>query len=178
MQASIKDLTIQNIKDIPEPCRACLYWEKPAFEGKNTKTEKKEHEKAAWFAKTLKEFGNCGKILYVDNMPVGYAQYSTCNRLPKVQDYGAEKLDKAIEKVAFISCLYISKENFRGKRLGVKLLNEVIDDLKKRGFEAVETFARKGSTNNPSGPIEIYLKKGFSVKEDIDSDFALMRRDI
>lgn len=184
MEISIKDIVKGNIKEIPEPCKTCLYWEKPDTSEKSreklTPTEKIMHEakKAAWFLKTLGEFGNCGKIIYVDNKPIGYAQYSTTNRLPNTQEYGAEKLGTAEENVAFISCLYISDKNFRRKGLGKKLLDEVIIDLKKRGFKAVETFARKNSANNPSGPIELYLREGFHVKEELDSDFALVRLDL
>lgn len=63
----------------------------------------------------------------------------------------------------------------RGKGPGKGLLDKVITDLRKRGFKAVETFARKDSANNPSGPIEFYLRGGFHVEEEINSDFALVR---
>ncbi|MDH5448931.1 MAG: GNAT family N-acetyltransferase [Candidatus Bathyarchaeota archaeon] len=180
MKVSIKDITEDGIKEIPEPCRTCLYWEKPAFEKGRQKVAQTEKEKyatmkAAWFLKTLKEFGNCGKIIHADNKPVGYAQYSTSNRFPNVQEYGSKKLGTAKESIVFISCLYISDESFRGKNLGEKLLDQVIADLRKHGFKAVETFARKGSANNPSGPIKLYLRKGFHVEEEINSDFALVR---
>jgi ribosomal protein S18 acetylase RimI-like enzyme len=78
----------------------------------------------------------------------------------------------------FISCLFISEKNFRGKGLGEKLLEEVITDLRNRKLKAVETFARKGSANNPSGPIGLYLKKGFQVKEEVDAEFVLVRLDL
>jgi len=183
LQVSIEDITQGNLEDIPEPCNACLYWENPALKDKQQPTtEKTIHaaEKAEWFLKTLREFGNCGKILYVDDKPRGYAQYSTASRLPNTQEYGAKKLDMAQEKVAFISCLYVSYKNFRGKGLGQRLLDEVILGLKNRGFKAVETFARESSPNNPSGPIQLYLEKGFHVKErlEIDPDFALVRLDL
>jgi ribosomal protein S18 acetylase RimI-like enzyme len=179
MKVLIKDVREENINEIPEPCRTCLYWENPAFrqsrELSQTEKIKYEAEKAAWFLKTLKEFGNCGKIIYIDSKPVGYAQYSTINRLPKIQEYEAKNLGTAKESVVFISCLYISDKNFRRKGLGKALLDKVITDLRKRGFKAVETFTRKGSANNPSGPIELYMRKGFHIKEEINSDFALVR---
>ena len=137
-------------------------------------------EKASWILKTLKAFGNCGKILYADNTPTGYAQYASANGLPTTQGYGATKLGTAREGVAFISCLYISNHNFRGKGLGQRLLGEVILDLKTRGFNAVETFARESSTNNPSGPKQLYLRKGFTVRERLEAspDFVLVRLDL
>ncbi|MDH5634594.1 MAG: GNAT family N-acetyltransferase [Candidatus Bathyarchaeota archaeon] len=179
----MEDITQGNLKDVPEPCKACLYWENPVLKGKQqSTTEKTMHtaEKAEWFLKTLKEFGNCGKIIYADNKPVGYAQYSSASRLPNTQEYGAKKLGTTQDKVAFISCLYISNKDFRGKGLGKKLLDEVILDLKNRGFNAVETFARESSPNNPSGPIQLYLKKGFHVRERLETnhDFALVRLDL
>jgi ribosomal protein S18 acetylase RimI-like enzyme len=183
LQVSIENITQENLKDIPEPCKACLYWENPAVKGKQQSTTEKTTnttEKAAWFLKTLEEFGNCGKILYVDNEPVGYAQYSCASRLPNAQGYGAKKLGTAQEKVAFISCLYVSNNNLRGKGLGERLLDKVILDLKNRGFNAVETFARESSPNNPSGPTQLYLKRGFYVKERLkeNPDFALVRLDL
>jgi hypothetical protein len=46
-----------------------------------------------------------------------------------------------------------------------------------RGFEAVETFARKNNPNNPSGPVEFYLKNGFRVLRD-DPEFPLMKLEL
>ena len=65
-----------------------------------------------------------------------------------------------------------------GKGVGTQLLKFVINDLKKRGFKAIETFARSGSSNNPSGPIELYLKEGFYVKEKLSSEYVLVRLDL
>jgi hypothetical protein len=49
--------------------------------------------------------------------------------------------------------------------------------LRKRGVKAVETFARKNNPNNPSGPVEFYLKNGFRVLRD-DPEFPLMRLEL
>lgn len=183
MQVSIEDITQGNLEDIPEPCKTCLYWENPELRDKQQSTAEKTRntaEKAEWFLKTLKEFGNCGKILYVDDKPVGYGQYSSASRLPNIQEYGAKNLGTAQEKVAFISCLYVSNENFRGRGLGRRLLDEMILDLKNRGFNAVETFARESSPNNPSGSLQLFLRRGFHVRErlETDPDFALVRLDL
>ncbi len=183
LRVLIEDITQGNLEDIPEPCKACLYWENPALRNKQQSTTEKTRntaEKAEWFLKTLKEFGNCGKIIYVDDKPVGYAQYSNASRLPNTREYGAKKLGTTQEKVAFISCLYVSNKNFRGKGLGTRLLDEVILDLKNSGFNAVETFARERSSNNPSGSIQLFLRKGFRVRERLETtpDFALVRLDL
>lgn len=41
----------------------------------------------------------------------------------------------------------------------------------------METFARKGNAENPSGPVEFYLRHGFTVQRD-DPEFPLLRLDL
>ncbi|RJS88791.1 hypothetical protein DRO56_02955 [Candidatus Bathyarchaeota archaeon] len=53
-----------------------------------------------------------------------------------------------------LTCLFIPDKAFRGLGLGKRLLEAVIRELRKRGFRALETFARSGDANNPSGPLE------------------------
>jgi ribosomal protein S18 acetylase RimI-like enzyme len=183
MQVSIEDISRENLCEIPDPCRTCLYWEDPAIGQCGKELSEAERiqrgaRKAAWFQETLKEFGSCGKILYANTKPVGYAQYSTSARLPNVQAYRVKGLGTEQEGVAFISCLYISDKKFRGRGLGRRVLDHVIADLRQRGLKAVETIARRGSTNNPSGPIELFLGEGFRIREEINSDYALVRLDL
>ena len=60
----------------------------------------------------------------------------------------------------------------------MKLLDSIVADLKKQGFKVIETFTRRGSTNNPSGPVELYLKRGFYIKNEANPDFPLVRLDL
>jgi len=184
MEALIKDITPENFSDIPKSCRSCIYWEYPEdFEKirlmeQNKKLQLCAERKKDWFLKTLKEFGNCGKIVYYNNKPVGYAQYAPFIRFPQTKNYESKRLGKPDGGVIFLSCLYIPNKSVRGKGVGTQLLKHIINDLKKRRFKAVETFARRGSSNNPSGPIELYLKEGFYVKEELDSEYALVQLDL
>lgn len=38
----------------------------------------------------------------------------------------------------------------------------------------METFVRKGNAENPSGPVEFYLRHGFEILRD-DLEFPLLR---
>ena len=135
-------------------------------------------KKRKWFLKTLKEFGNCGKIVYCKDKSIGYAQSAPFTRLPQAKNYESKRLGKPEERVIFLSCLYIPDKIMRGKGVGTQLLKHVINDLKKRRFKAVETFARKGSSNNPSGPAALYLKEGFYVRQELSSEYVLVRLDL
>jgi len=47
------------------------------------------------------------------------------------------------EDAVVISCLFIPQKKFRKLGVGSQLLQCIIEDLRKRGTKAVETFARK-----------------------------------
>jgi GNAT superfamily N-acetyltransferase len=180
MKIIIKDVTESTLDDVPGICGRCLYWSFPEeFEKLRSELSKRKEElkakKRQWILQTLKKFGSCGKILYHKNVPIGYAEYAPSNRFPKIEKYKSQPIGKIEEGVVFLSCLYIADPNFRGKGLGEKLLDSVIIDLKRRGFKALETYARKGSPENPSGPLKLYLRKGFYIKNQANPEFPIVR---
>jgi GNAT superfamily N-acetyltransferase len=180
LKAIIKNITESNLDDIPEPCSCCTYWSSPKeFERTKSELSKKRQElktkKRLWILQTLREFGNCGKILYYNGTPIGYAEYGPSDRFPQIKEYRAQPIGKIEEGIVFLACLYVVNQNLRGKGFGERLLDSVIADLKRRGFRAVETYARRGSPNNPSGPVELYFKKGFRIKNEADPEFPIVK---
>jgi GNAT superfamily N-acetyltransferase len=175
MKIEIIDLTYENLQDVPECCKYCLYWEFPEECVDSSKGKKQMFErKLGWLRETSQTFGNCGKLANLDSRYVGYAQYAPAAFLPNSGEYPA---GPPSEDAVLISCLFIpDKEN---QRLGVgsQLLKGIIDDLKDRDIKAVETFARKLSPNNPSGPLEFYLANGFKIARD-DAEFPLVRLEL
>ncbi len=181
MKIDIVDLTVGNLNDAPEwnshpfSCKYCIYWEFPE-ECIDPAMEKKEdmlRKKLIWLQNTQNTFGNCGKIAYINGKPAGYAQYAPPKFLPNSVNYSLLPSDDAV----LISCLFIPQKEFRRCGVGSKLLQSIIDDLRKRGVKAVETFARKGRAENPSGPVEFYLRNGFTIYKD-DEEFPLMRLEL
>jgi ribosomal protein S18 acetylase RimI-like enzyme len=179
IEIDIEDIRKSNLKDIPGSCRGCVYWEFPNdFEKGKADPQKKaelKSKKRKWFEKALEEFGSCGKIVYHEGKPIAYAQYSSPERLPHVNSYESKPVGKVEEGVVFLSCLYVADEAMRDKGIGEQLLQNIIEDLRRKGFKAIETFACRDSTNNPSGPMAFYIKNGFHIKDKTNADFPLMR---
>jgi hypothetical protein len=61
--------------------------------------------------------------------------------------------------------------------IGTQMLKSLITELRQRGFKAIETFARRSTGENPSGPFGFYMKNGFKIKHN-GSDFPLMRLEL
>ncbi len=179
MNIEIVNLSEENLVDAPEwpthpfSCKYCIYWEYPE-ECVDPATEDKQEmlaKKLLWLRRTLTEFGNCGKLLYVDGKGAGYAQYAPAAHLPNAAEYDS---GPPSDDAVLIACLFIAREPYRGSGLGRQLLHSITDDLKARRIRAIETFARKGDPGNPSGPVEFYLGNGFRIQRD-DKEFPLMR---
>jgi GNAT superfamily N-acetyltransferase len=167
---------LRNGKRIPLAVSIAFYWAYPelSFDPAAGVSEGEFSKKLAWLRRVRKEWGSCGKLLFVGNEVVGYAQYALAQFLPGAKGYPAGPVS---EDAVLLACLFIPKPKFRGKGLGGLLLEAILEELSARGPQAVETFARRGSAENPSGPVEFYLRHGFSVLRD-DPEFPLLRRDL
>jgi len=171
MLFKIENVNENNFQNIPNPCRYCLYWQTNGEFSEQMLKPEMEKEKREWFNKVAKEFGNCIKIAYFNDVPIGFIQYAPAKFFPCIKEYTA---GPPSEDAVFIACLYITNRKERGKGLGMRMLENLIVELKEKGFKAIETFARKSSENNPSGPLKLYLKHNFKIKNDKD-DFPLVR---
>jgi GNAT superfamily N-acetyltransferase len=168
-------VTEENFTDIPEPCRRCMYWQSTGEFSAKSMTEKMEKERMKWFQTMEKECGYSGGfIAYHNDKPVGFVQCALAKCFPNAKEYQS---GPPSEDAAFLACLYITNEEDRKKGLGTLILKTAITQLKQQGFKAVETFARKSSSDNPSGPLGFYLKNGFKIKHD-GTDFPLVRLEL
>ncbi|NWG10858.1 GNAT family N-acetyltransferase [Candidatus Bathyarchaeota archaeon] len=170
----IEDAASDNFKDVPSPCRYCLYWQTSGAYGEEMLKPEMEQQKREWFNKVASEFGTCIKIAYLADTPIGFIQYAPAKFFPRTKEYVAGPPSK---DAVFLACLYIASKETRRKGLGTIMLRNLLAQLKQSGFKTVETFAKKGSAENPSGPLELYLKHNFKIKSEKD-DFPLMRLEL
>lgn len=163
-----------NFMNIPNPCRCCLYWQSSdPFDEKMLRPEN-EQRKLEWLRKITLGFGNCMKIAYLNDAPIGFVQYSPAKFLPRLKDYASIQLSG---NAIFIACLYITDKEARRKGFGTTGLKDLIAELRNRHYKAVETIARKSSPNNPSGPVGLYFRQKFRIKNE-DEDFSLVHLEL
>ncbi len=182
MSITIENLTEANLDMVPTwdeypfSCKYCLFWQCPD-EYKALKESQKEvlmQKKSLWLQDTKRLFGDCGKLLVIQDIPIAYSQFAPPEFLPGSAFYQSATPDY---DAVLISCLFVAQKKYRGKGYGTKLLENILIHLKGRGIGAVETFARRSNPENPSGPLSFYMKNGFKIAKD-DVEYPLLRMDL
>ncbi|MCM3887305.1 GNAT family N-acetyltransferase [Frankia sp. R82] len=161
MSRRIANITLDNVDDLPLPCRRCVFWElDPVARSRAEEAGTSDIEKEAWLSSALLEWGSVGKIAYIDEMPVGFVMFAPPAYVPRSAAFPTSPVSP--DAVLLMTALII--EEFQGQGLGRILTQAVAKDIQRRGFKAVEAF---GDMQNSGArcvvPADYLLSVGFKT---------------
>lgn len=146
MSRKVVRMTVDHLADLPGPCRSCLFWElDPVLRARVVDEEAAAAEKEAWLSEVLREWGSCGRVVLVDDRPVGYAIYAPAAYVPGAGGFPTAPVstDAVLLTTVYVDPLHA------GGGLGRMLVQGMAGDLIRRGgIRAVEAF---GTTMAPLG---------------------------
>ncbi|MGW6917443.1 GNAT family N-acetyltransferase [Kitasatospora sp. NPDC054939] len=141
MGRRIAPLTLDNLDDLPTTCRSCVFWElDPVSARAATESGKPELEKEGWISAVLLEWGSCGRIVYVDDVPAGFVLYAPPAYVPRSQSFPTSPV--APDAVQLMISRVVP--GYQRQGLGRVLVQTVAKDLLGRGFRAIEAFGAVG----------------------------------
>lgn len=160
-------LTLDNLDDLPSMCRSCVFWElDPVRRERAIEAGESACEKEAWVSRALLEWGSCGRLLYVDDEPVGYALYAPASFVPGADAFPTSPVS---EDAVLLATLMVRPE-YSGGGLGRVLVQSVVKDVLRRGdgIRAIEAFgdlAPPGGGTEPGCvvPADFWLRVGFKT---------------
>lgn len=170
---SIVPVTLERLADLPGPCGSCGFWENREPASPGAEIADCDTSKRDWYDNVLTQWGSCGRLVLEAEQVLAYAQYAPADFFPQLQYY---PLGPVSADAIFLSCLFVP-DQLRGRGLGKLLVNAVQKDLIKRGYRAIETFARRAPAKNPSGSTEFYLANGWQAVRE-SSSISLLRVDL
>ncbi|MFE5510256.1 GNAT family N-acetyltransferase [Streptomyces sp. NPDC056529] len=130
-------LTLDNLPDLPARCRSCVFWELDPFSGEAAvKAGRTEPEKESWISAVLLEWGSCGRVVYVDEVPVGYVLYAPPAYVPRSTAFPTSPV--AADAVQLMTAWIMP--GHQGQGLGRVMVQTVAKDVLRRGFKAIEAF--------------------------------------
>lgn len=141
-------------------------------------------EKSAWLSAVLRDWGSCGRVVYVDDTLAGHLIYA-----PPVYFPGADGLPTAPvgNDAVLLSTIQVVPQ-FRGQGLGRVLVQAMAKDLLQRQIRAVEAFgdtrghrpARDAASSDGGHcvvPADFWLAVGFRTQR-AHATYPRMRMDL
>lgn len=159
MSRRVARLTLDNLHDLTGSCASCVFWQlDPVSRGRAAGQEC--DELSTWLSEVLREWGSCGRVLYVDDQPAGHLLYAPAAFVP-----GADQFPTApVSPDAVVLVQARVDPAYAGGGLGRVLVQAMAKDLIKRGgVRAVEAFGHTGGTTRESCvlPADFLLAVGF-----------------
>jgi GNAT superfamily N-acetyltransferase len=159
MSRKIVRLTLDHLDVITAPCRSCLFWELDPV--RRERVEDACAEKDAWVSHVLREWGSCGRVALVDDVPVGYLVYVPEAFVPGAAGFPTAPVSP---DAVLLTTAYVDPQ-LRGGGLGRMLVQGMARDLIQRGgIAAVEAF---GDTTGRGGrcvvPVDFLGGVGFKT---------------
>jgi GNAT superfamily N-acetyltransferase len=137
MSRRVVNLTLDNLSDLPDPCRSCVFWElDPVAGARAAETGDPGWEKEAWVSATLLEWGACGKLAYVDDAPAGYVLHAPPAYVPRAVAFPTAPV--SADAVLLMTARV--QQEFAGAGLGRMLVQSVAKDLLRHGIRALEAY--------------------------------------
>ncbi|WP_030420051.1 GNAT family N-acetyltransferase [Streptomyces sp. NRRL F-5065] len=130
-------LTLDNLQDLPGSCRACVFWELDPVSGEAAVTGgTAAPEKESWISAVLLDWGSCGRVVYVDDVPVGFVLYAPPAYVPRSMAFPTSPVSS--DAVQLITAFVLPA--YQGQGLGRVMVQTVAKDLLRRGIKAIEAF--------------------------------------
>jgi GNAT superfamily N-acetyltransferase len=164
MSRRTQSLTLDRLGDLPEACRHCVFWElDPGSRRLAEEAGDPGLDKEAWISSVLLDWGACGKVLYVDEKPAGYALFAPPGYVPGA---AAMPTGPVSGDAVLLMALHVDPAYARGG-LGRMLVQSVAKELTQRGVKAIEAFGDARPSDQPRGrcvlPADFYLAVGFKT---------------
>jgi len=159
MSRKVVRLTLDHLEELNAPCRSCLFWELDPV--RRERATDACAEKDAWVSEVLREWGSCGRVVLVDDVPVGYAVYAPDAFLPGAAAFATAPVSPDAVLLTTVQV----EPAYRGGGLARMLVQGMARDLVQRGgIAAIEAFG------DPSGrggrcqlPVEFLGSVGFKT---------------
>ncbi len=160
MSRKIVRLTLDNLEALPAPCRSCLFWERDPV--RRSRVADPDAEKDAWVSHVLREWGSCGRVALVDDVPVGYLIYAPEAFVPGAAGFPTAPISP---DAVLLTTAYVAAEH-AGGGLGRMLVQGMARDLIKRDIKAIEAFGDTRGKGQQSCvlPVEFLGSVGFKTQ--------------
>jgi len=167
-------LTLDNLSELAGHGSTCTFWEFDPVRRNQIRGHEAE-EKAAWLSRMLRDWGSVGRVLVVDDQPVGHVLWAPALHLPGGDGFATAPVSS---DAVLLGSTYVDPA-YRGAGLGRVLVQSMAKDLIRHGgIGAVEAFgAHRPHDGSCVLPVDFLLAVGFRTHR-AHARFPRMRMDL
>ncbi|MBA0052822.1 GNAT family N-acetyltransferase [Streptomyces sp. AJS327] len=137
MGRQLVPLTLDTLPHLPDPCAECAFWELDPVRGEEAAgAGQSAREKESWLSSVLLRWGSCGRVVYVDDQPVGFVLYAPPAYVPRSAAFPTSPVSP--DAVQLMTARL--RTEYQGQGLGRVMVQTVAKDLLRRGVRAMEAF--------------------------------------
>jgi GNAT superfamily N-acetyltransferase len=141
------------------PCSACAFWELDPV--RRQWVGDPAAQKRAWVERVLVEWGSCGRVALVDDVPVGLLLAAPAAYVPGAAGFPTAPVSA---DAVLLTMVRVAQEHARGG-LGKMLVQGLAHDLVERGdVGAVEAFGDTRGPGRCTVPADFLGAVGFTVQ--------------
>lgn len=158
MTRKIVRLAPEHLETFTAPCRTCLFWERDPV--RRDRVDDPAAAKAAWVAEVLREWGTCGQVALVDDVPVGYVAYAPESFLPGAAGFPTAPVSP---DAVLLTAAYVAPAH-AGGGIARMLVQRMARDLVLREIRAVEAFGDTRGRAPCVMPVDFLASVGFMTQ--------------
>ena len=119
-----------------------------------------------------------GYLTYANNKPIGWCNTNDRLNYQRLVKY-YNLIDNTDDKVCSIVCFLIHPD-YRRQGIAQKMLDKICIDYSNKDYDYIEAYPGKGKLScegHYRGPLELYKKYNFKIKNEHD-DYYVMRKEL
>lgn len=162
MARRLRPLTPERVGDLPDACAGCSFWETDDSVSPDCGATCDPDRQRQWIEHVVSDWGDCGRIAYLDGEALGFVKYAPARYVPQVKHMAA---GVPSDDAVLLACLHVATDA-RHAGLGKVLLQAALRDLVTRGEKALEAYAAVDAVDRRRTPmvtVEFLLRQGFTV---------------
>ena len=117
-----------------------------------------------------------GYLVFEDGKPIGWCNANDRSNYQRLmRDY--DLIDNPRDKVCSVVCFLIHPDH-RRRGISQAILEKIIDDYSKKGYDYIESYPRKGEENATSfkGPLKLYERNNFKIHKEHDEYYVMRKK--
>lgn len=161
MTGRVRHLDSQDLTNLPENCRSCLFWEDSrAPIGPDVKDPVQAlRSKEAWWHAAALEKPTVSRAVYVEDQLVGFALAGDATTLPRSARLGPRPSDDAV----LLATLWVHPDH-RGNGLAKVLVASILREAARSNYKGLEAYGARRAVASCILSIQVLQAFGFDVQ--------------